>query len=310
MKDKTILVTGGTGSFGNYFVNHVLGQNPQKLIIFSRDELKQYEMAQEFSVSGKKDERLRFWLGDVRDKDRLARAFRGVDYVIHAAALKQVETAEYNPFECVKTNIIGSQNVIDAAIDAGVDKVVALSTDKAVDPAGLYGASKLCADRLFISSNVYSQKTKFACVRCGNIIGSRGSVYPVFMKQRENGVVTVTDLRMTRFFMTGQAWVIMVLEALDKMQGGEIFVPKIPSARMEDIVRAVAPGCDVKITGIRPGEKLHEAMITADDARHTVEHADYYIINPFARGSVPDGFTYSSDNNDDWLSVEQLRVMA
>ena len=308
MKNKTILITGATGSFGHYFVKTLLKMQPRKVIVLSRDELKQYEMARELN-----DERMRFFIGDVRDRDRLRRAFTGVDYVVHAAALKQVETAEYNPFECVKTNIVGGQNVIDAAIDAGVKKVVALSTDKAVDPVGLYGATKLCADKLFVSANVYSPATKFAVVRCGNVIGSRGSVYPLFTEQRADGVVTVTDMRMTRFFMTGQQWVDMVLLALAEMQGGEIFVPKVPSAKMSDIVEAIAPDCGIKLIGVRPGEKLHEAMIGEDEARRTVERRDYYVIQSpdpeleREESNLPEAFVYSSDTNTEWLSVEDLR---
>jgi len=306
--NKTILVTGGTGSFGQHFVKYILTQSPRKVIVFSRDELKQYEMARKFN-----DNRLRFFLGDVRDRERLRRAFTGVDYVIHAAALKQVETAEYNPYECVLTNVTGGQNVIEAAIDAKVKKVVALSTDKAVDPVGLYGATKLCADKLFVAASVYSSDTKFAVVRAGNIIGSRGSVYPLFMEQRESGVVTVTDMDMTRFFMTGQKWVMMVRLAFENMNGGEIYVPKVPSAAMSDIVKALAPDCSIEIIGMRPGEKLHEILIGEEEAQRTVGYNECYVIqSPDSEiekipSNLPRGFKYASNRNRWWLTVEQLR---
>ena len=317
MKDKVILITGGSGSFGRKFTEMVLKLNPKKLIIFSRDELKQSEMAQEF-----KDERLRFFIGDVRDRNRLCRAFQGVDIVVSAAALKQIPTAERCPFECVQTNIIGAQNVIEAAIDNGVKRVVALSTDKAVNPINLYGAAKLCSDKLFTAANNYSTKTRFACVRYGNVVGSRGSVIPLFMKQRETGTITITDERMSRFWITLEQGVDLVLLAFDKMRGGEIFVPKIPSMKVTDLACAVAPGCNIKTIGIRPGEKLHEVMITADDARRTVDKGEYFIIQPdvpddarmdwgikVEPSNLPEGFSYASDTNDWWLTEAELRKM-
>lgn len=319
---KTVLITGGTGSFGRKFTEIVLKRYPdiRRLIIFSRDELKQYEMAQEFGH----DRRLRFFIGDVRDKDRLYRAFDGVDYVVHAAALKQVPAAEYNPSEAIKTNILGAENVINAAIDRGVKKVIALSTDKACNPINLYGATKLCSDKLFIAGNSYAgaKETRFAVVRYGNVVGSRGSVVPFFVSCRKKGIIPVTDPRMTRFWITLEQGVDFVLKSLERMRGGELFVPKIPSMNIMDLVKAVAPECRVEIIGIRPGEKLHESMISADDARHTVEHEDYYVIQPdfpwwdekaYLKGNsgrkVPEGFSYSSDKNDWWLTVEELREM-
>lgn len=311
MRGRTILVTGGTGSFGKAFVRKVLPMKPEKLIIFSRDELKQYEMAQEF-----KDERLRFFIGDVRDKPRLDRAFDGVDYVVHAAALKQIPTAEYNPYECIKTNVLGAQNVIEAALDQGVVKVVALSTDKACNPINLYGATKLCSDKLFVAGNSYSGDniTRFSVVRYGNVVGSRGSVIPFF--KSINGTLPITDPRMTRFWITLDQGVELVLLAFDEMRGGEIFVPKIPSMKVTDLAEAIAPGRQTKIVGIRPGEKLHELMIPEDDARRTLDMGKYYIIQPefpwwtneVREGkALPEGFSYSSDKNTEWLSVEELR---
>lgn len=317
LEGKSILVTGGTGSFGKKFVRYVLDHfNPRRLIIFSRDELKQFEMEKEFN-----DDRLRFFIGDVRDKDRLYRAFAGVDFVVHAAALKQVPACEYNPFEAVKTNVLGAQNIIEAAIDCGVKRVVALSTDKAANPVNLYGATKLCSDKLFIAGNAYVgvRETRFAVVRYGNVVGSRGSVIPLFKKQRETGVITITDPRMTRFWITLEQGVQFVLSCLARMHGGEIFVPKIPSMKITDLAEAIAPGCRHEYIGIRPGEKLHEVMIPEDDARNTVEMEDHYIIQPQfhwwsrenCRGGlpVPDGFRYSSDTNTRWLTIEELRRM-
>lgn len=314
---KSILVTGGTGSFGKTFVRFILSHyNPRRVIVFSRDELKQFEMSQEFN-----DPRLRFFIGDVRDRDRLYRAFDGVDFVVHAAALKQVPACEYNPFEAIKTNILGAQNIIEAAIDCGVERVIALSTDKAANPVNLYGATKLCSDKLFIAGNSYvgSKNTRFSVVRYGNVVGSRGSVIPLFKKQRETGVITITDPRMTRFWITLEQGVQFVVKSLLHMCGGEIFVPKIPSMRIVDLAEALAPGCQHKFIGIRPGEKLHEVMIPADDARHTLELDNFYIIKPefpwwkesnWIEGkSVPDGFSYSSDTNDWWLTVDELRAM-
>lgn len=315
---KTILVTGGTGSFGKKFTRMVLDRyDVNKLIIFSRDELKQAQMRTEFGNNPK----LRFFIGDVRDKERLYRAFDGVDIVIHAAALKRVPECEYNPFEAIKTNVIGAQNIIDAAIDRGVSKIVALSTDKAVNPINLYGATKLCSDKLFIAGNSYvgGKDTRFAVVRYGNVVGSRGSVVPLFMKLKNTGKLPITDPRMTRFWITLEEGVEMVFTALEKMQGGEIFVPKIPSMKVTDLAKAIAPECELEIVGIRPGEKLHESLITASDARHTLEFDNYYIIQPefswWRLGNHKDGkpieedFEYTSDKNEEWLTVEEMREM-
>src|SRR3990167_5594509 len=279
--DKSILITGGTGSFGKKATEIILKRyKPQKLIIFSRDELKQFEMAQIYSPE--KYPCMRYFIGDVRDKERLYRAFYGVDYIIHAAALKQVPTAEYNPFEAVKTNIIGAENVINAAIDNNVKRVITLSTDKAAAPINLYGATKLCSDKLFISSNVYSgyHKTRFSVVRYGNVVGSRGSVIPFFKKMKSTGVLPVTDPRMTRFWITLDQGVNFVLKCLEMMSGGELFVPKIPSMNIMDLAKAIAPECKYDIVGIRPGEKLHEVMILEDDSRHTLEFDGYYVVEP------------------------------
>lgn len=315
LQNKTVLVTGGTGSFGKKFIRTALEQHVKKVIVFSRDELKQYEMAKEFT-----DPRVRFFIGDVRDKDRLYRAFDGVDIVIHAAAMKHVEACEYNPFEAVKTNIHGAQNIIEAAIDRRVEKVIALSTDKACSPINLYGATKLASDKLFVAANSYvgDKETRFAVVRYGNVVGSRGSVVPFFQKVKETGTLPVTDERMTRFWITLDQGVQFVLDGLVNMRGGEIFVPKIPSMNVVDLAKAIAPECEIKIVGIRPGEKLHEAMITEDDARRTVEFETYYVIQPeFPWWSeerhegkiLPDGFKYTSDLNEDWLKIEQLREL-
>ena len=318
IKGKTILITGGTGSFGKKFVERILQLKPKKIIILSRDELKQHEMAREVA-----DERVRFLLGDVRDRQRLDRAFTGVDYVIHAAALKQIPAAEYNPYECIKTNVLGAQNVIEAAIDAGVEKVVALSTDKAVSPINLYGAAKLCAEKLFTAGNAYSTRTRFSCVRYGNVIGSRGSVIPLFKKQAATGKLTITDARMSRFWITLDGAVDLVLLALTEMKGGEIFIPKLPSMKMTDLAQAICPECKIEYIGIRPGEKLHESMTVGDDSRRTVEHDNYYVIQPEAPdtggktywgykpppGNVADGFEYASDTNDWWLSDAELKGM-
>ena len=315
LSGKTILITGVTGSLGKKLTRMILDRfTPKKIIILSRDELKQSEMRQSFPESC-----LRFFIGDVREKDRLYRAFDGVDYVIHAAALKQVPTAEYNPFEAIKTNILGAQNVIDVSVDLGVEKVVALSTDKAANPINLYGATKLCSDKLFIAGNAYagSKKTRFSVVRYGNVVGSRGSVIPLFLKLMGSGTLPVTDERMTRFWITLDQGAELVLNALDKMKGGEIFVPKIPSATMLDVARAVGPKCKIKVVGIRPGEKLHETLISEDDGRLTLEYDTHYIIQPqfswWGEGSknggrpVPEGFSYSSGNNDRVLSVLEIR---
>lgn len=312
---KSILVTGGTGSFGKKFVKKALEQDVEKVIIFSRDELKQYEMKQEFQ-----DHRLRFFIGDVRDKDRLYRAFDGVDIVVHAAAMKHVDACEYNPFEAIKTNIYGAQNIIEAAIDKGVEKVIALSTDKAAAPINLYGATKLASDKLFVAANSYvgEKKTRFAVVRYGNVVGSRGSVIPFFKKMKETGRLPITDERMTRFWITLDDGVRFVIDSLARMQGGEIFVPKIPSMNIIDLAKAVSPEAKLDIIGIRPGEKLHESMITQDDARHTMEFKDHYVIMPeFSWWSVqtpsgqplPETFEYSSETNPEWLTVDHLKEM-
>lgn len=314
--NKTILITGGTGSFGKMFVARILKLDVKKVIVFSRDELKQYEMTQEFT-----DHRLRFFIGDVRDKDRLYRAFDGVDIVIHAAAMKHVEACEYNPFEAVKTNINGAQNIIEAAIDRGVNRVIALSTDKACSPINLYGATKLASDKLFVAANSYvgEKDTKFAVVRYGNVVGSRGSVIPFFKKIQSTGEIPVTDERMTRFWITLDQGVQFVIDSLRRMHGGEIFVPKIPSMKVTDLAKTIAPECEIKVIGIRPGEKLHEAMITEDDARHTLEYDNYFVIQPefswWHKEKVNDGkpviagFRYTSDLNDDWLGIEDLKLL-
>ncbi|WP_209121733.1 UDP-N-acetylglucosamine 4,6-dehydratase (inverting) [Alkalihalobacillus sp. BA299] len=318
INNKTILVTGGTGSFGKKFISKVLEQDVKKVIVFSRDELKQYEMAQEFT-----DPRIRFFIGDVRDKERLYRAFDGVDIVIHAAALKHVGACEYNPFEAVKTNIHGAQNIIEAAIDRGVEKVIALSTDKAASPINLYGATKLASDKLFVAGNSYAgnKETRFAVVRYGNVVGSRGSVVPFFKKLKAQGEIQlpITDERMTRFWITLDQGVQFVIDNLERMKGGEIFIPKIPSMKVVDLAEAIAPECEIKIVGIRPGEKLHEAMINEDDARQTLEYDSYYVIQPefpwwreeYSNGGkpLPEGFTYISDVNDHWLTVDELREL-
>ncbi len=318
---KSVLITGGTGSFGRQFTQMALAHgNPKRLAVLSRDEMKQGEMAQHF----KHDPRLRFFLGDVRDRDRLHRAFQGVDIVIHAAALKQVPAAEYNPFEFIKTNVLGAQNVVDAALDAHVGKVVALSTDKAANPINLYGATKLCADKLFVAANSYGggAGTRFACVRYGNVVGSRGSVIPFFLNRKASGVLPITHPDMTRFWITLEQGVSLVLGALNWMHGGEIFVPKIPSMKVIDLARAIAPDARLENVGIRPGEKLHEVMIPGDEARNTYEYDTHYVIAPTfpewgafdyrSNGGRPvaDGFTYSSDANDHWLTLDELRGMA
>jgi UDP-N-acetylglucosamine 4,6-dehydratase len=319
---KTVLITGGTGSFGTTFVQHVLTQcRVKKLIIFSRDELKQYEMRHRFPEEH--FPQLRYFIGDVRDRQRLYRAFDGVDVVIHAAALKQVPTCEYNPLEAVNTNVIGTANVVDAALDRRVEKVIALSTDKAANPINLYGATKLCADKLFTAANSYvgTGKTRFSVVRYGNVMGSRGSVIPFFKEQRKTGVLSVTDVRMTRFWITQQQAVQFVLSCLERMGGGEIFIPKLPSMRIIDLARAIAPECDIRHVGIRPGEKLHEVMVPEDDAHTTIEFDDSYVILPSfytqkvsrycaKNGGTPcvEGFQYRSDKNTDWLSAEDLRT--
>ena len=316
---KVILITGGTGSFGKKFVELTLkNYSPKKLIVFSRDEFKQHQMA----TSGFDHEPMRYFIGDVRDKDRLYRALDGVDYVIHAAALKQIPACEYNPIEAVKTNVLGAANLIDAAIERNVKKVLAISTDKAVAPVNLYGATKLCSDKLFVAGNSYSgvHVTRFSVVRYGNVIGSRGSVIPLFSKMARSGTLPVTDTRMTRFWLTLDQGVLFVLKSLERMGGGEIFVPKIPSMNILDLAEALAPGCSTNTIGIRPGEKLHEVLIPQDDARYTVEHDDSFVIfsgikkglmeNYLAKygGALcQEGFCYSSDTNTQWLSVPDLR---
>ncbi|MEU4232460.1 UDP-N-acetylglucosamine 4,6-dehydratase (inverting) [Nonomuraea sp. NPDC026600] len=320
LSGSSILITGGTGSFGKAFVRHALDHlGVRRLVIFSRDELKQYEARHLFGD----DPRLRWFIGDVRDRDRLTRAMHRIDYVVHAAALKQVDTAEYNPFEYVVTNVSGSQNVVEAAIDCGVRKVVALSTDKASSPINLYGATKLVADKLFVSANHYaaSHVTRFAVVRYGNVVGSRGSVVPFFLRlAEEGGSVPITDKRMTRFWITLDQAVRFVVDSFDLMQGGELYVPRIPSMRLPDLAQALAPQCPVYEIGVRPGEKLHEEMIGPDDGRRTLRLSDRYIVQPTIatwgyvppQGGelLPEGFAYRSDTNDLWLSVDDLRAMA
>lgn len=315
---KTILVTGGTGSFGKKFTEIILQYPVAKVIIFSRDELKQHEMR----VGGFDDPRLRYFIGDVRDAERLHRALQGVDIVVHAAALKQVPACEYNPMEAILTNVMGAKNVINAALDQGVKKVLALSTDKAVNPVNLYGATKLAAEKLFVQSNAYAgfDGTRFSCVRYGNVIGSRGSVVPLFLKQRENGYITITDDRMTRFWITLEQGVRFVIRCIEQMHGGEVFVPKIPSMNILDLAEAIAPGCEIQQIGIRAGEKLHEVMVSEDEARATLEFEDMFVIQPvhgwwksdsWEGGKVlPDGFRYSSEINTVWLSVDELRTLA
>jgi UDP-N-acetylglucosamine 4,6-dehydratase/5-epimerase len=321
LNKQNILITGGTGSFGQKFMETVLKRyRPNKLIIFSRDELKQFEMAKVYSP----DEYpcLRYFIGDVRDKERLHRAFQNVDIVIHAAALKHIPAAEYNPIEFIKTNIYGSQNIINVAADRQVKKVIALSTDKAVSPINLYGATKLCAEKLFVAANAFvsQDQTRFSVVRYGNVIGSRGSVIPFFLKIRETGVLPITDPRMTRFWITLEQGVDLVLKSLERMVGGEVFVPKIPSMKIMDLATAIAPECRTEIVGIRPGEKLHEVMITGEDARRTLEFADHYTILPsftniddryLSNGGKPveEGFEYNSGANTQWLSVEELQAI-
>ena len=318
LNDKSILITGGTGSFGHSFVPMTLAKyKPRRLVIFSRDEMKQWEMAKLYG----NDPRVRFFIGDVRDKDRLARALNGIDYVVHAAATKIVPTAEYNPFECVKTNVIGAMNLIDACLDQGVQGVVALSTDKASSPSNLYGATKLTSDKLFIAGNSYSgsKETRFAVVRYGNVMGSRGSVIPLFLNLASSGVLPITDNRMTRFMITLEQGVELVWHAFEDMVGGEIYVKKIPSMKMTDVAFACAPAAKHKIVGIRPGEKLHEQMTSLEDAPHTYEYSVHFKILPAihnwsldpkringGRLVAPD-FTYSSDNNSEWMSIETLQ---
>jgi len=314
---KTVLITGGTGSFGKMFTSLLLKEwNPDSVRIYSRGELLQWEMQQKIQ-----DERLRFFIGDVRDKDRLYRAMNDVDIVVHAAALKQVPAAEYNPIEAVKTNIDGASNVINASIDNGVEKVMALSTDKAVHPVNLYGATKMVAEKLFVQGNTYAggRNTRFACTRYGNVVGSRGSIIPLFLEQRKQGRVTVTDERMTRFWLTLEQGSRFVAHCIETMRGGEVFVPRIPSMRITDLAKVMAPDCEVEIIGIRPGEKLHEVLLTEDEARHSKDMGDYFIIEPELRfwqknnghegKSLPEGFRYSSESNSTWLDADELMSM-
>ncbi|MBI2758566.1 MAG: UDP-N-acetylglucosamine 4,6-dehydratase (inverting) [Chloroflexi bacterium] len=316
-KNQIVLITGGTGSFGKKFIEIMLKEHqPKKLIIFSRDELKQYEM----QAAGFDHPSLRYFIGDIRDRERLVRAMHGVDIVVHAAALKQVPACEYNPMEAIKTNIMGTSNVMEAALDTGVKKVLALSTDKAVNPVNLYGATKLAAEKLVVQSNAYAAgtATRYSCVRYGNVVGSRGSVVPVFLKQRESGTVTITDDRMTRFWLSLEQGVRFVISCVEQMEGGEVFVPKIPSMNVADLARAIAPNAKIDIIGIRPGEKLHEVMISEDESRHTVELEKMFVVQPAeafwfgyswqSRGKLlKDGFRYSSDNNTEWLDVEGIK---
>jgi UDP-N-acetylglucosamine 4,6-dehydratase len=318
LAEKSILITGGTGSFGHTFVPMTMARfNPSRLVIFSRDEMKQWEMAKLY----KHDSRIRFFIGDVRDKDRLHRALDGVEYVVHAAATKIVPTAEYNPFECIKTNVDGAMNLIDACIDQNVKKVIALSTDKASSPANLYGASKLASDKLFVASNAYSgiHNTRFSVVRYGNVMGSRGSVIPFFMSLAESGRLPITDMRMTRFMISLEHAVELVWHAFEDVEGGEIYVKKIPSMNIADIARAVAPKAEFDIIGIRPGEKLHEQMISSEDSFSTYEYVDHYKILPALNSwcddpnrikngkKVPEGFVYTSDNNPEWMPISMLQ---
>lgn len=316
LDNKTILITGGTGSFGQKFTEILLKKyNPKVVRIYSRDEYKHHRMSIKFSNHSK----IRFLVGDVRDKDRLERAMEGVDIVINAAALKQVPIIESNPLEAIKTNIIGAANVIDAALNKNVEKVIQLSTDKAVNPVNLYGATKLCAEKIFIQANSYSgkRKTRFSCTRYGNVVGSRGSVIPVFLEQKKNGALTITDKKMTRFWITLEEGVDFVIKSLEMMKGGEIFVPKIPSMKILDLADVLAPGAKHKIIGIRPGEKIHELLLGSDEARHAVELKDFFVILPenvfwakssFAKGKkLPDGFFYSSDKNSRWITKNVLK---
>ncbi len=324
LEGSNVLITGGTGSFGKMCAEYLLNHAPPKrLVIFSRDEQKHVTMARTKFPSAKYPQ-IRYFVGDVRDPARLRRALQGIDYVIHAAAMKHVDVAEYNPTECIRTNIGGAENLIEACLDVGVKRLVALSTDKAAAPINLYGATKLCSDKLFVAANSLSGKdgTRFAVVRYGNVLGSNGSVVPFFQKEAQKGVLPITSPDMTRFIITLEKGVQFVLESFERMSGGEVYVPKIPSTTIVDIAKAVAPHCKTKVIGIRPGEKMHECMVPADEARQTLEFDSYYVIQPTLRywtDQLPDyvehgkpcsdGFTYSSESNDDWLSVEQLRQL-
>lgn len=320
LNNKVILVTGGTGFFGKKFTEIVLKKfKLKKIIIFSRDEFKQHEMAKVFPDSKYP---IRYFLGDVRDKERLYRAFEGVDYVVHAAALKQVPACEYNPFEAIKTNIMGAQNIIEAAIDHEVEKVLAISTDKAVNPVNLYGATKMCMEKLFVAANAYVGKhtTRMSCARYGNVVGSRGSIIPLFKEQSKRGEITITDEHMTRFWITLDQGIEFVIKCLDKMYGGEVFVPKIPSMKIMDLAKVIAPGCAIKKIGIRPGEKIHECLLTDNESRHSLEFNDFFVVEPEhywwrRKGHIkdgnklPEGFRYTSDNNEVWLTKGELRKM-
>ncbi len=312
---KTILVTGGTGSFGKAFIKYLLkNYSPKKVIVYSRDEMKQYLMSQDYI----KNKVLQFVLGDIRDKEKLEMMCRGVDYIVHTAAIKIVPTAEENPSEAVKTNVIGAMNIIDAAIKNKVKKVIAFSTDKACNPVNLYGATKLCSDKLFIAANSYSE-TLFSIVRYGNVIGSRGSIIPIFLEKKKEGIIPITDERMTRFWITLEQGVEFVIKNLNRMRGGEIFIPKIPSMKIIDLVKAIAPECKIEYIGIKPGEKLHETMIASDDARNTTEFSDYYMIRPqcsfwvcedYPNGkSVQEGFSYTSNTNPNFLTIDQMKEL-
>jgi UDP-N-acetylglucosamine 4,6-dehydratase len=321
---KSVLITGGTGSFGRKCVEILLRENPpSRLVVYSRDEQKHVDMMRNLFPPSRYPA-IRYFVGDVRDLQRLKRALQGIDFVIHSAAMKHVDLGEYNPQEVIHTNIGGAENVINAAIDCGVKKVIALSTDKAANPVNLYGATKLCCDKLFVAANALSGAagTRFAVVRYGNVVGSKGSVVPFFLRARASGVIPITDPRMTRFWITLDEGVRMVLRTFDLMHGGEIFVPKIPSMNIMDLAEAIAPGCRREIVGIRPGEKLHEVLVPVDDARHTLEFSDYYVVEPALHWwtqtdllqwdggkRLPDGFQYSSDTNEQWLSVDDLREM-
>ena len=317
LSGKSILVTGGTGSFGRKFAEIILAEyQPKKLIILSRDELKQHEMRQRLPDGP--DSPVRYFIGDVRDRDRLYRAFHGVDIVVHAAALKQVPACEYNPFEAVQTNIIGGKNVIDAAIDCGVKRVLAISTDKAVNPVNLYGATKLCAEKLFIDGHAYAghREARFSCARYGNVVGSRGSVIPIFLEQKRKGKLTITDSKMTRFWITLEQGVRFVIQCIEQMHGGEIFIPKIPSMSMMELAKALAPDCGVEFIGIRPGEKLHEVLVSEEEARYVLELKDRFVLLPLDTeqamknwpGGTPlaQGFRYTSDENPQQLTAESL----
>ena len=315
LENKTILVTGGTGSFGQKFCEIVLREhNPKAIRVYSRDEFTQWQMDRKFQ-----DERLRFFIGDVRDKERLSRAMNGVDYVFHAAALKHIPIAEYNPFEVIKTNITGTQNLIEAAIDNNVEKAILISTDKAVQPLNLYGASKLCAERLFVQANAYvgPRRTKFSCARYGNVLGSRGSVVPLFFEQKRKGKLTITDKKMTRFWITLEQGINFVLTSLDKTMGGEVFIPKIPSMTVTKLAEVIAPGVEIEEIGIRPGEKLHEVLVSNEEARYTDEFENHFVIKPtfafwektgYLQGkTLAEDFVYSSDTNTWWLDEEEIR---